>query len=112
MICRIWHGWTATANADAYESLLRREIFAGIVARAIVGFHGIDLIRRDGPDEVEFVTLMWFETIEAVRAFAGADHEVAVVPPEARKLLARFDSRSAHYDVVERRHAVESSRPA
>lgn len=105
MVCRIWHGWTTAANADAYESLLRDEIFAGIAAREIVGFRGIDLIRRDGSDEVEFVTVMWFESVEAVRAFAGPDHEAAVVPPEARRLLARFDERSAHYDVVERRRA-------
>ncbi|MHB1069205.1 MAG: antibiotic biosynthesis monooxygenase [Gemmatimonadaceae bacterium] len=105
MICRIWHGWTTVADADAYESLLRREIFTGIAAREIVGFQGIDLIRRDSQKEVEFVTIMWFATLDAVRAFAGSDHEVAVVPPEARKLLARFDSRSAHYPVVERRRA-------
>jgi heme-degrading monooxygenase HmoA len=105
MVCRIWHGWTTAANADAYESLLRSEIFAGITAREIVGFQGIDLIRRDGSDEVEFVTVMWFESVEAVRAFAGPDHEAAVVPPEARRLLSRFDERSAHYDVVERRRA-------
>lgn len=111
MICRFWHGWTTVANADAYESLLRREIFAGIAARQIAGFQGIDLIRRDGAEEVEFVTIMWFESIDAVRAFAGDDYEVAVVPPEARKLLARFDGRSAHYDVVERRVAPESGRP-
>lgn len=102
MICRIWHGWTTAANAEAYESLLRGEIFGGIAAREIVGFQGIDLIRRDGADEVEFVTVMWFESVEAVRAFAGPDHEVAVVPPAARELLARFDHRSAHYHVVER----------
>lgn len=109
MICRMWHGWTTSANADAYEALLRREIFADIAARQIAGFQGIDLVRRDGPEEVEFVTIMWFETIEAVRTFAGSDHEVAVVPPEARKLLARFDGRSAHYDVVERRRVRQDS---
>lgn len=102
MICRMWHGWTTGANAEAYESLLRREIFVGIVERRIDGFQGIDLIRRETPDEVEFVTLMWFASVEAVRAFAGADYEVAVVPPEARRLLARYDSKSAHYGVVER----------
>lgn len=105
MICRLWHGWTTAANADAYESLLRREVFAGIVARQFAGFQGIDLVRRDGPGEVEFVTIMWFTTMEAVREFAGEDCEVAVVPPPARKLLVRFDDRSAHYDVVERRRA-------
>ena len=105
MICRLWRGWTTAANADAYESLLRREIFAGIVARKIAGFQGIDLVRRDGPVEVEFVTIMWFRSMDAVREFAGIDYEIAVVPSSARRLLTRFDERSAHYDVVERRDA-------
>lgn len=99
MICRIWHGWTLSVNADAYEQLLRSEIFQGIAARTIPGFLGIELLRRPAADAVEFVTLMWFESIEAVREFAGADYEVAVVPPAARVLLQRFDARSAHYEV-------------
>lgn len=99
MICRIWHGWTKPGNADAYERLLRSEIFSGIARRAIQGYHGIELLRRPGPNEVEFVTLMWFDSIDAVRAFAGPDYEIAVVPPAARALLDRFDARSAHYDV-------------
>lgn len=103
MICRIWHGWTTRANAHPYEALLRNEIFAGIAARQIAGFQGIDLLRHDGPDQVEFVTVMWFDSLESVREFAGPDYEVAVVPPEARRLLERFDERSTHYDVVDRR---------
>jgi len=103
VITRIWHGWTSPANADAYETLLRREIFTGIVGRRIEGFRGIDLVRRAHGNEVEFVTIMWFDSIEAVRAFAGPDHEVAVVPPAARALLARYDARSAHYETIERR---------
>ena len=103
MISRIWHGWTTPANADTYENLLHHEIFEGIVGRRIPGFQGIDLLRRDHGDEVEFVTVMWFEEIDAVRAFAGPDYEVAVVPPAARAVLARFDARSAHYEVKERR---------
>ena len=99
MICRIWHGWTAPADADAYERLLRSEIFQGIAARGIPGYRGIELLRRSTADTVEFVTLMWFDSIEAVRAFAGADYEVAVVPAAARTLLHRFDARSAHYEV-------------
>lgn len=101
MICRLWHGWTTPANGDAYERLLREEVFAGIAARQIVGFRGIELLRRDAGAEVEFVTLMWFESLDAVRAFAGADHERAVVPPPARALLSRFDERSLHYEVRE-----------
>ena len=99
MIGRIWHGWTTPEKADAYEALLRHEIFSGIEARQIAGFQGIRLLRRDLGAEVEFVTIMWFDSLDAVRAFAGEDYEVAVVPPAARALLARFDERSQHYDV-------------
>ena len=103
MICRIWHGWTTPSNSDAYEGLLRSEIFAGIVQRHINGFRGIDLLRREMGSEVEFVTFMWFDSIDAIAEFAGPDYEVAVVPPAARALLARFDARSTHYAVKERR---------
>lgn len=105
MISRIWHGWTTPANADDYERLLEEEIFEGIWGRRIDGFLGIDLLRRDRGAEVEFVTIMWFETLDAVRDFAGDDHETAVVPPAARALLHRFDERSAHYEVRDRRAA-------
>lgn len=105
MICRIWHGWTDRERADAYERLLREEIFAGIAARGVPGFRGIELLRRDLGAEVEFVTVMRFDTLADVREFAGADHEQAVVPAEARALLTRFDARSAHYEVREPRRA-------
>ena len=99
MIARIWHGWTSPSNADAYESLLKSEIFIGIQGRQIVGYKGIQLFRRTVGDEVEFVTVMWFDSIDAVRSFAGEDYEMAVVPPKARALLSRFDARSQHYEV-------------
>ena len=99
MISRIWHGWTTPANADVYEALLKEEIFVGIQDRQIAGYRGIHLLRRDLGDEVEFVTIMWFESLDAVRAFAGDDYEVAVVPPKARAVLSRFDTRSQHYEV-------------
>jgi antibiotic biosynthesis monooxygenase (ABM) superfamily enzyme len=103
VITRIWHGWTTPQNADPYERLLRTEIFQGIVSRHIEGFHGIELLRRLHSDEVEFVTIMRFDSLTAVRAFAGPDYEIAVVPSTARALLRRFDARSAHYDTIERR---------
>lgn len=103
MIGRIWHGWTTPENADAYETLLKQEIFVGIRDRDIPGYQGIQLLRREidgeGGCAVEFITIMWFDSLEAVRAFAGEDYEVAVVPPRARQLLARFDARSQHYQV-------------
>ena len=100
MISRIWHGWTNREDADAYEELLRKEIFVNIAKQSIKGYRGIHLLRRDVDDGVEFVTVMWFDNVDSIRAFAGEDYEEAVVPPEARKLLSRFDDRSAHYQVV------------
>ena len=103
MISRIWRGWTTPQNASAYEALLKAEIFTGIVERGITGFQGIDLLRRELANEIEFVTIMWFDSLLAVRTFAGEDYERAVVPPKARQLLLRFDERSAHYEVLDRR---------
>jgi heme-degrading monooxygenase HmoA len=105
MVSRKWHGWTTPQNATSYEQLLRSEIFEGIRVRRLAGFQGIDLLRRESGSEVEFVTIMWFDSLDAVRTFAGTDYEVAVVPPAARALLARFDARSAHYTVRDRRWA-------
>ncbi len=102
MIVRIWHGWTTAENADGYERLLREEIFTGIAARGIEGYLGIELLRRADGAEVEFVTVMHFTSLDAVRAFAGPEYETAVVPEGARRLLSRFDARSAHYEVVKR----------
>jgi heme-degrading monooxygenase HmoA len=100
MIARIWHGWTLPENADDYENLLKKEIFAGIIERKIAGFNAIHLLRREADREVEFVTLMEFDSLDAVRAFAGEDHEQAVVPAKARALLSRFDDRSHHYEIL------------
>lgn len=100
MISRIWHGMTARADARAYEGLLLTEVLPGIAGRAIPGYRGAHLMRRDLGDEVEFVTILWFDSIESVKSFAGQDHEAAYVPERARRLLARFDERSRHYDVV------------
>ena len=103
MISRVWHGWTEPADADAYEALLRTEIFPGILAKAVTGFRRIELFRRPAGGEVEFVTVMWFDSLDAVREFAGDDYETAYVPAKARAVLKRFDARSLHYEVRERR---------
>lgn len=103
MIGRIWHGWTTPENADKYEQLLKMEIFSGIAEKKISGFKGIQLFRRPLDDEeVEFITIMWFDSLNAVKQFAGEDYERAYVPPKAREVLARFDVRSQHYEIRER----------
>ena len=99
MIARLWHGWTSPENADAYERLLKTEIFPGIAAKGVAGYRGIKLLRRAVGAEVEFVTIMWFDSWDAVKAFAGEDHEAAYVPAKAREVLARFDARSQHYEI-------------
>jgi hypothetical protein len=99
MINRIWHGWTAPANADKYEALLKAEIFVGIKNRRIRGLKSIQLNRRETGQEVEFVTIMLFDSLAAVSEFAGQDYEAAVVPEKARALLSRFDETSEHYEV-------------
>ena len=105
MISRIWHGWTAPDNANPFEALLKEEIFVATGNRQIPGYRGIDLLRRDVGGEVEFVTVMWFDSLDAVRAFAGEDYTVAVVPPTARRLLSRFDTCAQHYEVRAERQA-------
>jgi hypothetical protein len=82
VIGRIWHGYTTLENADRYEELLRNEIFVGIRDRHIHGFQEIQLFRRELNNEVEFITIMWFDSVESIKAFAGNDYEVAVVPPK------------------------------
>jgi heme-degrading monooxygenase HmoA len=105
MIGRIWHGWTVPGNADEYEALLKKEIFAGIRRRNIRGFRGIELLRRDVGNVVEFVTIMLFDSLDAVREFAGENYEAAVVPGKARAMLSRFDKRAQHYEVRAERDA-------
>jgi heme-degrading monooxygenase HmoA len=99
MIVRIWHGWTSPSNADRYEALLKEEIFVGIRKRDIKGFRGIELLRRMVGEETEFVTIMRFDSLQAVREFAGEDYDASVVPENARAVLSHFDARSQHYQL-------------
>jgi heme-degrading monooxygenase HmoA len=109
MISRIWHGWTTPGNADKYEALLKEEIFVGIQNRQIRGFRSIQLLRREVGEEVEFVTIMLFDSLDAVREFAGENYEVAVVPAKARAVLSHFDERSQHYEVRAERKGTFST---
>ena len=100
MIFRIWHGWTTPANAEAYQRIVQQEVFAMIEAKKIEGYRGIDLLRRNVSDEVEFTTIMRFDSLDDVRALTGADYERAFVPPAARAVLSRFDERAQHYEHI------------
>jgi antibiotic biosynthesis monooxygenase (ABM) superfamily enzyme len=102
MIARIWHGWTSRENAEKYERLLREEVLLEIAKRAIPGYKGAEIfIREADNDEVEFITLLRFETLDAVKVFAGKDYEQPVIPPECRRLLKRHSEKSRHYRIVQ-----------
>ena len=105
MIGRVWHGWTTHANADVFEAVVRNEILPTMLSKEMPGFRDIQLMRLVRAGHTEFATLMRFDDMEAVRAFAGEDYTRAVVAPKARDLLRRFDARVNHYEVREIRSA-------
>jgi heme-degrading monooxygenase HmoA len=98
MIARIWHGYTKPEHADAYEAMLKPELLPGI--SKAVGYRGSYLLRRETGSEIEFITIMLWDSIDAIRAVAGQDYETAVIPNERRKYLARFDAKSVHYEIA------------
>jgi antibiotic biosynthesis monooxygenase (ABM) superfamily enzyme len=101
---RVWHGWTSPENAQAYEDLLKTFVFPSIEAKNIRGYRSIELLRMPSGDEVEFVTIMTFDDLGAVKAFVGEDYEAVYVPERARAILKRFDDRSKHYELIETRN--------
>lgn len=100
---RVWHGWTTPENAEAYENLLHDEVFPSIEAKNIPGYRSIELLRRELEDEVEFVTVMCFDSLDNVIDFQGENYERSYVPDSAQKILERWDERSKHYEIRETR---------
>ena len=98
MIARVWHGVTTPEHADAYESHLKPELLPGLSQKP--GFRGSYLMRRNVGDEVEFITMILFDSIDNVRALAGPNYEQAVIPADRLPLLKRYDAKASHYDVV------------
>ena len=101
MIARIWHGWTNIENEAKYEKLLRTEVIPSIEEKKIKGFRRISLIKRNIEDEVEFITIMIFDNIDAVKELAGEDYENSYVPLKARQVLSRFDQKAQHYQIID-----------
>lgn len=99
MIARIWHGWTRPEDAKAYENLLRDEIFPSITAREIKGYHGAELFVCEDGDEVEFVTLLRFDSMDAVKEFAGPHASKPVIFPKAERLIMRMEP-ARHYRIA------------
>ena len=102
-IKRVWHGWTTKENADAYQTILSNTVLPGIEAKNIPGFRGVEVLRTEHEDEVEFVTIMNFDSIQNVIAFQGEDYQKSYIPDVAQSVLKRWDQEAAHYDLVETR---------
>ena len=100
MIKRIWHGYTTKENAQVYFEVLQNSVIPGIEAKNIAGYLGIEVLRHDHDEEVEFVTIMTFNSLKDVIAFQGEDYEACYVPDAAQRVLSRWDKISAHYDCV------------
>jgi heme-degrading monooxygenase HmoA len=97
MIARVWRGWTRPEHADAYEKFLQERIFPGL--RQIKGYQGGYILRQNRGDEVEFLVMNLFESLDAVKAFAGPEYTIPVIEPEARQLLSKAEPLAHHYEV-------------
>jgi uncharacterized protein (DUF1330 family) len=97
MIARHWKGWTKREDADAYEKLLKEKVLPGLKKDS--AYRGGNVLRSDGPEESEFIVINFFDSIEAVRRFAGENYAVAVFEPEAEVLLSRKEPLATHYEV-------------
>lgn len=97
MIARHWRGWTEPQNADPYERLLKETVLPGL--RKIPGYRGGYVLRFEADGETEFVVINFFDSLDAVKSFAGPDYTVAVFEPEARRLLSKIEPIARHYEV-------------
>jgi hypothetical protein len=97
MIARHWRGWTKADMADGYERFLKQKVLPEL--RAIHGYRGGYILRKDDAEETEFVVINLFESLEAVKQFAGPDYTVPVFEPEARTFLSRIENFATHYEV-------------
>jgi heme-degrading monooxygenase HmoA len=99
MIARHWRGLIKRDRADAYVEHLQSETLPQLVQLA--GFLDAKVLRRDLPQGVEFLVVTFWASLDAIRAFAGADVESAVVPPKAREMMIEYDGKARHYEVVD-----------
>ena len=100
MVARIWEGFTTHENADAYSTFLKTEFLPAVEKKNINGYRKFQLLRTDGDTEVHFITIMWFDSLEQIKQFAGEDFEKAVVHPKAQALLKRYDQYSKHLELI------------
>jgi hypothetical protein len=99
VVARLWRGWTRPEDGDAYAQFLRSTVFPSL-AGSVPGYRGGYVLRRAAADEDEFVVVTLFDSLDAVRVFAGDDYETPVIEPGAARLLRRGDERALHFEAV------------
>lgn len=98
MIARVWQGWAPAATADDYQHHYETEVADHL--HQVAGFCGARLLRHQDGEEVMFTSITFFTRMDDVRAFAGEDHEQAVIEDTARRALTRWDERVTHHEVT------------
>ena len=102
-IKRVWHGWTTKENANLYQRILQEEVIPGIEAKGISGLRKFEILRFEREDEVEFVTIITFDSLGDVISFQGEEYQKAYVPDAAQKVMKSWDLEIPHYDLIETR---------
>ena len=103
-IKRIWHGWTTKENAEKYQNILDKEVLPSIESKKIPGYKKIEVLKIELEDEVEFITIMTFDSLQNVKDFQGEEYKICYVPDVAQKVLKRWDKESTHYDLIDTRN--------
>jgi len=98
VIARIWKGWATHENASIYEELFKNTVLPK-VTQGVDGYVSTNLLRRVTGEKVEFTTVFWFDSLEAVKNFAGPNFEQAVVPEQVKALMSHYEETVHHHDV-------------
>lgn len=97
-IIRIWKGWTNKENAPVYEKLLENEIFPEVKKKGVSGLKKVSISTRELKDEVEFLLVLQFDSLESVKTFAGENYKTAYIPDKAKRILSKYETTARHYE--------------
>ena len=97
-IIRTWKGWTTPENASIYENMLISEVFPAVKKKGVAGLEKVSISIKKSEKEVEFFLILQFDSLDAVKVFAGPNYEIAYIPDEAKKVLLRYDETAQHYE--------------
>ncbi|SHI33719.1 hypothetical protein [Algibacter luteus] len=100
-IIRTWKGWTSLENAPLYESMLINEVFPEVKRKGVEGLEKVSISTMEKNDEMEFFLILQFDSLDSVKMFAGEKYEMAYIPDNAKRVLARYDKTAKHFTLKE-----------